>query len=229
MDVLTKILLATFSTGFFGNLILYWFKRRDAINDRDKDLLEPIINEVCNVCGTADIINDNINRISKRLDELHKKQLKLFKDADDIMRNYNTLQDELMSVYAKDEISASDRINMEIIRKQIDDSILKRCAIMDEALSIPKEEQKIISEFNIYIQNEISRYKGLTHRLTNTYKLSNKKTLKIVCQQLTRIDNANKKIINTCESYPTILLSPPHLFNLYKIATDSRLKLTLLI
>lgn len=226
MDVFTKILLTIIGTGFFGNIVLYFLKRRDANINRDKELLDPIIDEICKICFSAETFINNSNRISKRLVELHKKQLKLFQEADNEMQQYNILQDELMAIYSKETITTSDKINIPIIQKQEDEHLRKRGIIMDEALKIPNEEKRIISEFNIEIHKEISHYNGLTHRLTNTYKFSNKKTSKKVSQQLTMIDNALKKIINSCESYPNLQLSPPLLFYLYKIATDCRLKLT---
>lgn len=226
MDLFTKILLAIIGTGFLGNLLLYRFKRRDSINDHDKELLNPIIDEVCKVCYSTDTFIHKSNRVSKKLDELYKKQLNLFKDADNELHQYNMLQDELMSIYSKEDIKASDKINIQIIRDQQDIYFRKRSTIIDEALSIPTMKLKIITDFNTEIQEEISRYNGLTHRLTNTYKFSNKKTSKIVCQQLTKIDNAFKKIINSCENYPTMKLSSSLLFYLFKAATDCRLKLT---
>lgn len=184
MDLFTKILLAIIGTGFIGNIILYRFKRRDSINDRDKELLNPIIDEVCKVCYSAEKIIDSSNRVSKKLDELRKKQLKLFKDADGEMLQYDKLQDELMSIISKGNFTHLDQIDIQIMRKRQDEYLLKRNTIMDEALAIPKEEQQIISELNIEIKNEIFPYNGLTHRLTNIYKFSNKKTSKAVFQQL---------------------------------------------
>lgn len=226
MDLLTKILLTLVGTGFLGNLLLYRFKRRDSINDRDKELLNPIIDEVCKVCHSAETIINKSNMISKKLDDLYKKQFQLFKDAEAEMRQYDILQNELMSIYSKTEITTPDRINIQLIRQQEDGCLRKRFEIMEEALAIPKEEQKTISEFNIEIKQEISPYNGLTHRLTNIYKFSNKRTSRIVGQQLTKIDNILKKIIDNCESYPILQLSPPLLFHLFKMATDCRLKLT---
>lgn len=225
MDLLSKVFLAIIGTGILGELLIYRFKRRDSISDRDKELLNPIIDEVCRICYCADKIIVKSNRVSKRLDELHKQQLKLFEDADVEMHQYNILQNELMGIFSKGRVSSSDLINLPIIQKQSDRYAHKRSEIMEEALAIPKEEKKIITEFNIEIQKEISPYIGLTHRLTNIYKISNKKTSSILCQQLTKIDHALKEIITSCESYPTLLLSPPHLFYLFKVATNCRLKL----
>lgn len=226
MDLLSKIFLAIIGTGILGELFIYWFKRRDSISDRDNELLNPIIDEVCKICYCADKIIVKSNRISKRLDELHKKQLKLFEDANVEMNQYNILQNELMGILSKGHISPSDLINLPIIQKQSDGYAHKRSEFMEEALAIPEEEKKITSEFNIEIQKEIAPYIGLTHRLTNIYKISNKKASNVLCQQLTKIDHALKEIVTSCESYPTLLLSPPHLFYLFKVATNCRLKLT---
>lgn len=212
MNLITNILLAIIGTGFIGNLLLYIFKRRDSINDRDKELLNPIIDEVCKVCYSTETIIDKSNMISKKLEELQKKQLKLFEDADNEMRQYDILQDELMTIISKENITSRELTDIQIIRKRQDEYLQKRRAIMDEALAIPQKEQQIISELNVEIKNQISRYNGMTHRLTNIYKFSNKRTSRLVCQQLAKIDTALKKIKNSCESYPTLQLAPPLLF-----------------
>lgn len=226
MDVLTKIILIIFGTGFLGNLILYWVKKRDSVNSIDKELLNSVIDEICNLCYSIDTIIDKNENVSKKLNELHKKQVKLLNEADSKMKQFLLLQDKLRSYYDKGNISKSDSISIDFIKKEEDKYLKERNLIMDEALSIPKERKNCLADLNLKIQKELSSYSKLKHRLSNTYKFSNKNKTKIISEQLKKIDNSINDIIKWCESHPTVQLPQLILFKLYKDAINCRLKIT---
>lgn len=226
MDVLTKIILIIFGAGFVGNLVLYWIKKRDSLNSTDKELLNSIIDVICNLCYSIDTIIDKNENVSKKLTKLHKKEVELFNEADSKMKQFLSLQDKLKSYYDKEVISKSDSKSIDFIKKEQDKYLKERILIMDEALSIPKKGEICLVDFNLEIQTELSSYSKLKHRLSNTYKFSNKNKTKIISKQLKKIDNSINVIIKWCESHPTLQLPQSMLFNLYKDAINCRLKIS---
>lgn len=226
MSIIEIILLPLLGIGFVGNLYMYYRKRKDNKSDEDKILINPLIDEICNICQAIDeMISQNGNTM-KTLDKMRHEEIKKYREIDSIGERYGEVQDELMKIYDKESFSECDSINITTLRERRDEYSKQRALLIQEISSEHIKETTIIRNNNESIKDKLQNVYGVANRQTNTYKLNNKDHSLIISNLLVQLDKLIKTAIDNISEIKSIPIPPPILFALYKSATACRLKLT---
>ncbi len=210
-----------FGSGITG-FVQFIIKRKDEDKNSNRQLLSPILDELCNICAiTFSLINyveEQNNEIAKILSD----ERKLYKEANGKLSSADKWQDEVMEIHQKELPSDADICNLNVLRKLITDKHQEYSKLISQALNKPDEAKTLCHNAISKINESLTPFLLMHEKETSHYKLSDKKLARKITKIFKNIDKLirRNKELNHYSSY----LKIPNIFllELYKVANDGK-------
>lgn len=218
-SVIGGILFGSGITGFIQFLI----KRNDETKNSNKQLLSPILDEICKICEVTyyliNLVEEQNNEIAKILSE----ERKLYKEANRKFSTIDKWQSEFLTIHQKTLPSDTDICNLKVLSKLINERNEEYFNLISQAHNKPNEAKEICQNTISHIIESLSSFSLIHEKETKHYKLSNKKLARKISNIFKDIDKLirhNGELMSSCSylKIPNILL-----IELYKVANDGKL------
>lgn len=211
-----------FGTGITG-FIQFIIKRKDEENNSNKQLLSPILDELCNVCTVTFSLINYVEEQNDVIAKILADERKLFKEANSKLSSVDRWQDEIMEIHKMDVPSDADICNLKVLRKLIIDKHQEYSNLISQAISKPDEAKDVCQMAITKINESLAPFLLMHEKESKHYKLSNKKLARKITKIFKEIDKLirrNKELNSSCSylKIPNLVL-----LELYKVANEGRL------
>ena len=216
---ISGIVLGSGATGF----IQFVIKRMDEQKSFNKQLLSPLVDELCNICSVAYSLINFVEEQNVLIANILSEERRLYKDANLKLSSTDKWQDELMAIYQKKYPSDADISNIKYLLGLINDRQEEYSSLITQALGKPEEARQICKTAISKIIESLSPFKGVNDKETKHYKLSDKKLSRKITKIFKDIDkmiNRNNKLMTSCSYFK---IPNTFLIEIYKIANDGKL------
>ena len=211
-----------FGSGITG-FVQFVIKRKDEENNSNRQLLSPILDELCNICAVTFSLINFVEEQNTEIAKVLSDERKLYKEANRKLSSADKWQDEIMTIHQKDLPSDADICNLKVLRKLITDKQQEYSELISQALNKPDEAKALCQNAISKIEESLIPFLLMHEKETTHYKLSNKKIVRKITKIFKDIDKlirCNKELTHSCSylQIPNILL-----LELYKVSNDGRL------